>query len=66
MCDGLSLQGGLGGDEEEQPAELSEDQVQRLESLGYLSFAPKADPEAASSVIVRKAGCSCSGYLLLT
>ena len=47
-------------------AELSEDQVQRLESLGYLSFSPKVDPEAASGVILRKDGCSCSGYFLLT
>lgn len=49
-----------------QSGELSEDQVQRLESLGYLSFAPKADPEAASGVILRKDGCSCSGYFLVS
>lgn len=49
-----------------QEPELSEAQVQRLEALGYLSFAPKADPETASGVIVRKEGCSCSGYFLLT
>ena len=49
-----------------QDDELSEDQIQRLESLGYLSFAPKADPEAASGVVVRNEGCSCRGYDLLT
>ena len=51
---------------EGQEGELSEDQIQRLESLGYLNFAPKTDPEAASGVVVRKEGCSCRGYDLLT
>lgn len=56
-----------GGSPSDRPDDqLSEDQIQRLESLGYLSFAPKADPEAASGVVVRKEGCSCRGYDLLT
>lgn len=49
-----------------QEAGLSEDELQRLESLGYLSFAPEPDRDSGSNVIVRKDDCSCSGYFLLT
>ncbi len=49
-----------------QNGELSENQIQRLESLGYLGFSPKADPDAASGVVLHEKGCSCRGYDLLT
>lgn len=45
---------------------ISEDELQRLESLGYLGFGTEAAPESASGVILRKPGCECRGYDLLT
>jgi len=58
---------GLASDEDAgETLHLSENEVQRLESIGYLSFGPEIDPEASSGVIVREPACECTGYYLIT
>lgn len=52
--------------EQERTRELSDEAIQRLETLGYLDFGPEIAADSASGVVVRERGCTCSGYYLLT
>lgn len=52
--------------EQERKRSLSDEAIQRLESLGYLGFGPETTTHSASGVVVRKRGCTCDGYYLLT
>lgn len=52
--------------EQERTRTLSDEAIQRVESLGYLGFGPEVAADSASGVVVREGGCTCAGYYLLT
>lgn len=52
-------------DHEPEGRQLAEDEVQRLEALGYLSFGSEVDPDPSSGVVLQEPGCGCTGYDLI-